>query len=153
MNDVDTSSPEALVLRRTFKAPRSKVFEAWTKPEQLRQWFGPAGTTAPEVTLDLREGGKFRIVIVDSDGDRNIAVGTFTKIRPPENLAFTWCWESNDPPDIYDTQVTIEFVELGGDTEMVFNHAGFRKTESRNGHEKGWSTSFDKLAAFVTAER
>jgi uncharacterized protein YndB with AHSA1/START domain len=153
MNDVDTTSPQAVVLRRTFKASRSRVFDAWTKPEQLREWFGPAGMTTPEVTLDLREGGKYRIVIVDSDGDRNIAVGTFTKVHPPEQLAYTWSWESNDPPDIYETHVTIDFIERGGDTEMVFRHEGFRTVDSRNGHESGWTTSFDKLAAFIASGR
>jgi uncharacterized protein YndB with AHSA1/START domain len=153
MNEANTANAQAVVLRRTFKAPRWKVFDAWTKPEQLREWFGPAGTSAPEVAVDLREGGKFRIAIVDSDGDRNVAAGTFTKVRRPEGLAFTWCWETNDPPDIYDTQITIDFVERGDETEMVFKHEGFRKVESRNGHESGWTTSFDKLAAFIASAR
>jgi uncharacterized protein YndB with AHSA1/START domain len=151
MNNVDTAAPGAIVLRRTFKAARSRVFDAWTKPEQLRQWFGPAGMTTTEAAVDLREGGKYRIVILDSDGDKNIAVGTFTKVRPPDHLAYTWSWETNDPPDIYETQVTIDFIERGDDTEMVFKHEGFGKIESRNGHEGGWTTSFDKLAGYLAS--
>jgi uncharacterized protein YndB with AHSA1/START domain len=153
MNEANAATAQAVVLRRTFKAPRSRVFDAWTKPELLREWFGPEGMTAPEVAVDLREGGKFRIVIVDSDGDRNIAAGTFTKIRRPEGLAFTWCWESNDPPDIYDTHITIDFIERGDDTEMVFKHEGFRTVESRDGHDSGWTTSFNKLANLIASGR
>ncbi len=151
----DTGTAPALLIRRTFKASRARVFDAWTKPELMRQWFGPAGMTATEVALDLREGGAYRIVILDSDGDRNIAVGTFTKIRPPEQLSYTWAWEDDDPavegatgPQ---TQVTIDFIERGDETEMVFKHEGFATVESRDGHNRGWTTTFDKLAALLAS--
>jgi uncharacterized protein YndB with AHSA1/START domain len=149
----NTGTATALLIRRTFKASRARVFDAWTKPELLRQWFGPAGMTTPEVALDLREGGAYRIVILDSDGDKNVAVGTFTKVRRPEQLSYTWSWENDDPsvegatgPQ---TQVTIDFIERGDETEMVFKQEGFATVESRDGHDRGWTTTFDKLAAFL----
>ncbi len=51
-----------LIIKRTFNAPRAKVFEAWTKPEQLKEWFSPNETyVVPVSTVDLRVGGTYRI--------------------------------------------------------------------------------------------
>lgn len=149
MNDI--KAIPAIEIRRTFKAPRASVFDAWTKPEALRQWFGPAGMTVPEANVDLREGGRYRIVIIDTDGDPNIAVGTYTTVRRPERLAYSWAWEENGNPGPQ-TQITIDFLERGDETEMVFKHEGFATVESREGHLGGWTTTFDKLNLFFIRE-
>ncbi len=147
----DTKTAQGLEIRRTFKAPRARVFDAWTKPEALRQWFGPAGMTVPEANVDLREGGRYRIVIIDTDGDPNIAVGTYTTVRRPERLAYSWSWEEGGNPGP-ETQVTIDFIERGDETEMIFKHEGFGTVESRDGHFSGWTTTFDKLNLFFIRE-
>jgi uncharacterized protein YndB with AHSA1/START domain len=159
INDIKIAPPETapteaapfLEIRRTFKAPRARVFDAWTKPELIRQWFGPKGMTCPEATLDLRPGGAYRICIVDNEGEEHVAIGTFSEVRPPERLGLIWHWEEGGPgvPG-HQTQVTIDFFERGDATEMLFRHVGFETTESRDRHIGGWTTMFERLADFIT---
>lgn len=57
-------TPQATVtLRRTFAAPRERVFEVWTEPEHLFRWWGPPGTAMLEAKVDLRPGGSYRLTM------------------------------------------------------------------------------------------
>jgi uncharacterized protein YndB with AHSA1/START domain len=70
MTDTQTAAVPTLVIRRTFNAPRERVFAAWTSGELLRGWFGPPGTTMHEATFDAREGGSYRAELHDGDDHR-----------------------------------------------------------------------------------
>jgi uncharacterized protein YndB with AHSA1/START domain len=138
----------SLQLRRTFAAPREKVFRAWTDPQALKQWFGPPGykTTAAEV--DLRKGGKYKLTMhKEPDGDPFSAFGMFQEVRSPERLVYSWNW---DHREIGDTLVTLEFRDLDGRTEVVLTHERFPNTEERDGHNQGWSGCFDRLEQFIS---
>jgi uncharacterized protein YndB with AHSA1/START domain len=147
-----------LQLRRVIKGSRRRVFEAWTKPELLRQWFGPAARTVAEVSSDLRVNGAFCIQMSGEAGScvppaeagapprRAVATGKYTEIVPYERLSFTW---RGDWGEMEDTQVTLEFNEVPGGTEVVLTHTNFATREMLEGHNKGWSESLDKLAKFI----
>ena len=128
----------ALVLRRTYSAPRQRVFDAWTTPETIKKFFGPRDMTVPEAELDVRTGGSFRIVMQDSDGDQYRARGTYCEVRAPERLSMTWRWEEDDPADEFDTVLSLDFNEIAGGTELVLTHEQLRSLESRDRHEGGW---------------
>src|SRR5262249_11866527 len=66
----DPSRPEnvALVVRRTIRAPVERVFDAWTRPEHLRRWWGPKPVRCTEAEVDLRRGGRYRIANQHPDG-------------------------------------------------------------------------------------
>ena len=145
MNRAATSSTPALNIRRLLKAPRTRVFEAWTKAEAVRQWMGPLDVTVTEAQLDVREGGSFRIVMRQPGGDNFIARGVFSEVRAPERLVYTWRWEEDDPALEHETSITVEFLERGEQTELVFRQEAFASTESRDRHEYGWTNCFDKL--------
>jgi uncharacterized protein YndB with AHSA1/START domain len=145
MSQTPTSTVPALVLRRTYKAPRERVYEAWTNPELFRAWMCPPEHVVEEASVDARPGGRYRIVF-RSDGGEKLAVGgVFSEARKPERLVCTWRWEEDDPADEHDTHLTIELIERGGETELVLTQEHFRNDESRTGHEHGWSPSLDKL--------
>jgi uncharacterized protein YndB with AHSA1/START domain len=139
----------SLQIRRTFAAPREKVFRAWTDPEALKQWFGPPRyeTTAAEV--DLRVGGKFRLTL-EKENAAVTAFGTFREIRPPALLVCTWNWDYND---IGDTILTLEFNDDGGETELVLTHERFPTSEQRDAHNTGWTGCFDELEQFLKRSR
>lgn len=146
MNEMQTSAGPSLVMRHTFKAPRVRVFAAWTDPDVLREWFGPAGATAVQVSCDAREGGAYRMAF-DLDGETYVVSGVFTQVRAPERLAYTFRWEEDDPALERETFITLDFIERGDETEMVFKQDGFRDEASRDRHEDGWNGTFDKLGA------
>lgn len=134
-----------LQINRTFSAPRERVFRAWTEPEALKQWFVPGEevfTASAEV--DLRVGGKYRLVMQSSTGERYIAAGTYREIRFPEKLVFTWSFEGSD---MGETLVSLEFHDRGGSTELVLTHEFFPNKEQRDRHNMGWNSCLDHLAS------
>lgn len=146
----DTRMPAAvppLVLRRTYAAPRQRVFDAWTKPELAMKFLGTGDVTVPEVRMDVQTGGSFSIVMLMPDGERWNVRGTYREVRPPERLAMTWRWEEDKPEDEHDTLLTLEFNELDGGTELVLTHELLASAESRERHEEGWTAMMEQLGA------
>ena len=136
-----------LHLRRTFAAPREKVFRALTDPEEMKKWWGPDGYETPSAEIDLRVGGSYRIAMKSSHGNTYYLSGTYRAIRPPEKLVYTWRWEAE--PEQGETLVTVEFLDLGGSTEVVLTHDLFPSEKARDEHGKGWTGSLNRLANAV----
>ena len=139
-------SPETtLHLRRTFHAPREKVFRAWTDPEELKHWWGPEGYATPTAEVDLRVGGRYRLGMRKlPDGEIFYLAGTYREVRHPEKLVYTWRWEAE--PEMGETLVTVEFHDVGKATEVVLTHEFFPNQEVRDDHNKGWNSCLDCLA-------
>lgn len=134
----------SLTLTRLVKAPRERVFDAFTKAEALMQWFGPKGLTVPVATLDVRAGGRYRL---EMHGDEGIYAlrGEYREVVPPEKLVFTWVWEQGSIPGV-ETLVTITFAPRGKHTELTLVHSGIPTKESIEAHDKGWVSTLDCLA-------
>ena len=137
-----------LNLRRIFKAPRKKVFRAWTDPEELKKWWGPEGYATPSAEVDLRVGGKYRLGMRKlPDGEIFYLSGIYREVRPPERLVYTWRWEAQ--PEHGETLVTVEFREVGDSTEVVLTHERFPTETARDDHNRGWSGCLDRLAELL----
>ncbi len=142
------STEITLNLKRTFKAPREKVFRAWTDPEELKKWWGPEGYSTPSAEVDLRVGGKYRFGMMKlPDGEIFYLSGTYREVRPPERLVYTWLWEGN--PERGETLVTVEFRDLGAATEVILTHERFPNEKVRDDHNKGWNGCFDRLGKIL----
>ncbi|HYP15319.1 MAG TPA: SRPBCC domain-containing protein, partial [Bryobacteraceae bacterium] len=81
---VTLPSDREVVLTRVFEAPREMVFDAFSKPELLKRWFGPRGWTLVECDVDLRVGGSFRFVLRSPDGKDMGMRGLYREIAAPE---------------------------------------------------------------------
>jgi uncharacterized protein YndB with AHSA1/START domain len=144
----DARPPDRVVLRieRTFHAPPQAVFDAWTSTEVLRRWW-PAGPDwdTPVVEVDVRLGGKLRLVMRRPDGQEFGGSGEYLEITPPERLVFTWTWDGQEERDGLQL-VEVEFKGgPDGTTTVVLTNRGLRDEESRRSHEEGWQASFDNL--------
>jgi uncharacterized protein YndB with AHSA1/START domain len=145
-----------LTQTRVIRAPRARVYEAWTNPEIMRKWMGPVGRHCPCATLDVRVGGAYHIDIVpdvlpQTEGDacgqrRTAAIGNYTRVVPNELLQFTWAADWNPGEQ---SLVTISLKDVEGGTELTILHENFSTEASRDGHNQGWAGSFDKLAALL----
>jgi uncharacterized protein YndB with AHSA1/START domain len=142
-----------LVITRTFDAPRTLVFEAWTKPEHLAHWSGPHGFTTTQDKMDLRPGGAYRACLHAPDGRDHWVRGVYREIVEPERLVFTHAWENEDGQPGPETVVTVTFEDRGGRTEMRFHQATFETSASRDGHQGGWSESFERLTEHLAKLR
>ena len=152
----------SLALTRVIRAPRSRVYEAWTNPEFAMQWFGPAGMYCPHASFDVRVGGKYRLEarptaeteamqkMNPSDPGRcgGIATGTYTKVVPNELLQFTWKgdWDSGE-----ESLVTVSLKDVPGGSELTLTHERFPTEASRDGHNRGWVGCLDRLQAALEA--
>jgi uncharacterized protein YndB with AHSA1/START domain len=79
----DGQAERRLEIERHYDAPRALVFAAWTEPERMKYWWGPAGWTIPFSEADLRAGGRFRYAMRSPEGDEHIVEGTIAEIDPP----------------------------------------------------------------------
>lgn len=143
----DESAEPTLEVRRTFNAPRERVYAAWTKAEELQRWSAPGDMTVPVAEVDLRVGGRYRIVMEAPDGTQHCAIGVYQVIDPPARLAYTWSWETR--PAISDTLVSLEFIERGASTEVVLRHSKLPNDEERTMHERGWVGCLTKLSTVI----
>ena len=138
----------SLTLKRHFAVAPEKVWRAWTDPQALRQWFGPPGPQAVSVAdLDLRVGGRFRMVFGGAQGKDHECAGIYRDVVPNRKLVFTWCWPNTTPDRV--SQVTILFKPAGGGTDLEFRHEQFLDEAARDGHQRGWSESLAKLERFL----
>ncbi len=139
-----------LEFTRTYAAPRKLVWDAWTDPDQMAQWWGPRGTTTPResIVLDLRAGGRISFDMVDdATGARYPNSGTFLEVDPPSRLV----WADDGFADGSGTGTgTVTFVEDDPDTTTLHIHlvADFSETV-RAGAEQGWGSQLDKLAGYL----
>jgi uncharacterized protein YndB with AHSA1/START domain len=138
-----------LRLERLIPASPEQVFDAWVQPELLVKWWGPEGYTTPSPEVDVREGGRWRTVMIDSKGGEFIVGGVYRSIQRPRRLVFTWTWErQNDTPvaQPHETEITVTFEPApGGGTKLVFVQQRFATTETRNRHSHGWNSMFNRL--------
>lgn len=138
-----------LTLTRTFDAPRALVFKMWTQPEHMARWWGCGGTTRNKITTDLRVGGAIRSEMTLDDGTLHVVVGKYLEIDDPERVSFTWDWESGGLGT--ETMVTVTLDEHDGKTLMTMVHTLFDTTELRDLHGEGWTTSLERLDAYLAA--
>jgi len=149
---VTTPSDREIVLTRVFDAPRQMVFDAFSKPELLRRWFGPRGWSLEVCEVDLRVGGGFRFVLAGPGGRRMGMRGLYREIVPPERSVHLESYD--DYPG--ESQVTTVFVEQDGKTTMtatvLYPSQEVRDAVVRSGMEHGAAESYDKLAELLAAE-
>ena len=125
-----------------------KVWRAWTDPEALKRWWGPdAADRVSAVQLDVRVGGRFRIVFGGPRGTDHEVQGVYKEVVRPRKLVFTWTWPNTTPER--ESLVSIVFKAAGSGTELDFRHEQFFDEAARDGHRRGWSAALDKLEAYL----
>ena len=139
-------------IRRIFSAPCAKVFDAWTRREQLEKWMcrdSPQSATR-YWNFDIREGGGFHLENRLPDGTVYKGWIGYRELKSPTKLVLDWNWERFDPEGKRDdgpheTLVTVELRDLGDSTEVVLTHELLPTKEVSEGVRKGWNGCFDML--------
>lgn len=148
---VTTPSDEEIRLTRLFDAPRHLVFEAMTRPEHVKRWWGQLGEgySVPVCEIDLRVGGAWRFVNRHPKGEA-VFYGEYREIAPPSRLVFTEIFESF--PDAVSV-VTAEFTDEGGKTRFTatvrYPSLDLRNTVLASGMATGAGISYDRLEDLV----
>lgn len=159
---VTASRPTAteIVVSRWLDAPRDLVFEVWTEPKHIREWWGPDGFTNLLCEADFRVGGEFRTHLLGPDGLTYPCRGIYREITAPERIVYEGIPEdghpcgSGIPPRAI---VTVTFEDVDGQTLLTL-HTRLSSAEAseaavQGGFSAGWSTSFDRIAQYIITAR
>ena len=138
----------SLTLVRRIKAPPARVYDAWTRPDQMARWWGPDAGPVLIAEADVRQGGRFRVVFEMLDGERRDCSGVYREVEPDQRPVFTWQWA--EAPDRR-SLVTVEMSAVPEGTELVLTHADLQGEAARESHLAGWRGSMDKLEAFLAS--
>lgn len=157
MNPTTTPHKLMLSLTRVIRAPRSRVFAAFTSLEELKKWLGPGECHLLGGELDFRPGGNYRLRLhtqmPDSGGEADV-VGKYEEVVRNERIRFTWSWHGSPTMEAWgETRVTFQFADHADGTQVTLTHEGFINEQARAGHNHGWVGSLDKLAASVDEAR
>ena len=158
------------VISRVLKAPRQRVFKAWTDPKLLAQWWGPHTFINPVCQAEARAGGPYRIVMRSPEGVDYPLKGVFREVAEPERLVLTMdCsehpagWQALVNPDRKQEEnnpagemlATIRFEASGANTRLTirirFESATICDAMLRMGMSEGWSESLERLRDLVAA--
>jgi uncharacterized protein YndB with AHSA1/START domain len=146
-----------VVITRVFDAPRELVWEAWTNPKVLAQWWGPRGFTSPVCEVSLRVGGALCIHMRAPNGVVYPMRGVFQEIVKPEKLVFTNIAVDNEDRPVLDGVTTVTFADLGGKTELTVKTWAVAVVDYATaylaGMEAGWTMSIDKLVELLAKPR
>lgn len=142
-------SDREIVLTRVFAAPHRLVFEAWTKPEHVKQWYGCGQVSLLACEIDLRVGGGYRYIMRAPDGADFTMQGVYREIAPPGRLVYTEQYVSRDVTS-NEALVTIILAECDGMTTLTSTILHQSKAD-RDGHlgsgmERGAGQTLDRLA-------
>ena len=143
--DVRTPVKPSLTVKRRFKASPAKVFAAWTDPEKVKHWMGPGQVRVVEAQADARPGGRYRWHMQSPEGKDHDVGGVYREVVKNEKLVFTWAWKVAPPDEPHESLVTVLLKPDGGGTLLTLTHEHLFDEESREGHEKGWLGTFEKL--------
>jgi uncharacterized protein YndB with AHSA1/START domain len=139
----------SLTLSRSYPVAPEKVWRAWTDPQAVRQWWGPGNEPVSLAELDVRVGGRFRIVFGGPDGKAHECAGVYREVVPNRKLVFTWTWPNSTPER--ESLVTLTLRAVAGGTELLFLHEQFFDEAVRDGHKRGWTGALEKLGQFLQA--
>jgi uncharacterized protein YndB with AHSA1/START domain len=129
-----------------FNAPVDKLYAAWHKTELLQQWFAPGEMLVGQMMSSFAEGGKFRVVMQQPDGEEHIVMGEYLEIIPNQKLVFSWQWVGEEEV----TQVSLSFKALNDTTsELNLQHSGFSDEHSAQMHQNGWIGCLEKLSVIT----
>jgi uncharacterized protein YndB with AHSA1/START domain len=150
VSDVDKEiSKDSVFIKTTIHASVEKVWEAWTEPSVIMNWFGsdPKGKVL-SAKLDVRPGGSFEVTFKDSDQTEHTCNGIYTEIEKLSKLTFTWHWKSEPGVESF---IVLLFTSEDKSTRMQFEHMNFG-SGSIHDYEIGWKNTFLKLEKLLSRD-
>ena len=150
MKNQSDAKNRTLTLKRTFNVPVKLVWEAWTKPEHIAQWWGPKGMKTNIVEHNFKVGGKWKYVMAMPDGSEFIGEGVYAVIVVLQKIFSS----ANFIPMTQGVEIQALFEEDGDKTNFIFNVVHpteeYCKQQEKMGFYNGWGSTFDRLDSFVS---
>ena len=155
---------QELIIDRIFNASPEKLFQAWSDPKLIAQWWGAKSYTTPVVKIDFRVGGQLLYCMRSSEGQDTWGKGTYKEIVRPSRIVVTDSFADPQgntvPASFYGMEVdmpmellvTLTFKALPSGTKLTLIHTGLPEGEFIDLTKMGWNESFDKLDELLSRE-
>ena len=145
-----------LVLEREIDVPVELVWEAWTTPESIKEWFCPKPWSVSSCEIDLRPGGRFNTVMRSPEGDEFPNSGCYLEVVPNKRLVFTDTLLPGfrpSPKPFFTAALLLEPTATGTRYTAIAIHGNeeTRKQHEEMGFHDGWGTVVDQLVAHIKA--
>ena len=141
---------DALLIRRRYAASPKVVYDLWTRPEFLAKWLRPSDDfTHQLIEVNPAVGGRYRIAFESPEGKVDVVSGEYLEVVRPERLVFSWMW---DPPNEHagvNSQVTVEFRDVDGETELSLTHE-LTNPVMKEHHNMGWTGALDQIPKLLS---
>ncbi len=151
MENLNEISKRVLTLKRTFNVSRQLVWEAWTRPEHIIQWWAPKGMKIEVIQHEFKVGGKWKYAMPMPDGSQFISEGMYSEIVKPEKIVTS----ANFIPMTEGVTLHVLFEEDGDKTIFTFSvihpTEEYCKAQEKMGFYNGWGSAFDRLEKYVLA--
>lgn len=164
------NNPNEVVITRTFDAPRQMVWDAWTKEENLREWFGPAGSKITYAKMELKAGGMFHYAMQFGEHPEMWGKWVFREVDPPKKIQLIQSFSDKDagitthpmaPTWPKQTLSTTTFEEANGKTTLTLRWEPYQATQEeidtfnagRAGMDQGWAGTFAQLDAYLAKKQ
>jgi uncharacterized protein YndB with AHSA1/START domain len=146
-------SQHVVALTRVFNAPRSRVFDCWTRAEHLQHWFGPKGFTIHSCEADPRAGGVFKLCMRSPDGKDYWVRGEYREVRAPERLVISSALDDDKGVERLLELIDVTFTESGGKTTVAVHAVASGSSDEAaamlKGMDKGWAQTIDRLGGHL----
>lgn len=137
----------------TLDASLPFVFAAFHEPEYLSEWFAPGDCSFTQIMSDFKEGGRYRIKMMDPSGIEMSLTGEYVTILANEQLSFSWAWE-DDMEESVMTSVDIHFEKTEeGNVRLVLIQQGFLNKQECDQHNYAWMSCLEKLAVLAAKKK
>ncbi len=149
MSNTNDAKNRTLTLKRTFNAPIKLVWEAWTQPEHIAQWWGPKGMKTRVAEHNFSVGGRWEYIMAMPDGNEFIAEGIYSEIVAPEKIVSS----ADFKPMTEGVEIQALFEEAGDKTNFTFNCVHpteeYCKQQEQMGFYNGWGSVFEHLEEYL----
>lgn len=148
---MESSSAIRLYVNKDFEVPAERLFDAWTKEEELKKWWHPLGNQLERVTNELKEGGNVRYEFGNDGGNTPLTIeGVYKEVKEKEKLVYTWNWKVADE-SVGNAEYLLEvrFRSQGTGSRLEVTQENFLDEEAVQPHKEGWEKGLQDLKAYL----
>jgi uncharacterized protein YndB with AHSA1/START domain len=151
-----TTVENVLIAERTFDAPRELVFDVWSDPKHIAQWWGPKGWTLPVCKMDFRPGGVWHYCMRGPEGEESWGKAVYQEIVKPERIVYIDAFadaQGNAVEGMPEMLITVEFTEFDGRTKLTsrsqFATVADLEATMAMGVVEGMTETWDRLEEYL----
>jgi uncharacterized protein YndB with AHSA1/START domain len=139
---------------KDFPVPVERLYQAWTDPEALKQWWHPMGNQMQQARTKPEVGSPVEYVFANEQGEHSFTInGTYKEVEEGKKLVYTWNWQVPDATVGHsEFLLTVVFSPAGSGSRIAVTQENFKDEESVQPHHEGWEKGLNDLHRFLSQQ-